>query len=138
MSKILYLVRGAPGSGKSTFCANYISHASHFEADMYFLKNGVYFFDRNKIKEAHAWCQGAVAREMYLTEHDGAITVSNTFTKLWELEPYIKLAHKHGFRVEIIHLCSMYGNRHGVPKDVVDVHLKGYEPHPLDTNLYDY
>ena len=49
MEKVLYIVRGIPGSGKSTFAKSL--GGTHFEADMFFMKNGEYKYDMFKNKE---------------------------------------------------------------------------------------
>ena len=56
LPKILTLVRGLPGSGKSTF-ANWIwNEYAVCEADKFFYdKEGNYNFDAIKLREAHEW-----------------------------------------------------------------------------------
>ena len=54
--KILYIVRGIPGSGKSTFAKRLVIHDFLVcEADKYFVdkETGEYNFDFTKIKDAH-------------------------------------------------------------------------------------
>ena len=48
MEKVLYIVRGIPGSGKSTFAKSL--GGTHFEADMFFMKDGEYKFDMFKFE----------------------------------------------------------------------------------------
>lgn len=50
--QLLTLIRGLPGSGKSTM-AKFIAgdtDAVHLEADMYFIKDGEYKFEQTQIK----------------------------------------------------------------------------------------
>ncbi len=54
MEKVLYIVRGIPGSGKSTFAKQLVG--ADFlvcEADKYFMVDGEYKFDATKLKQAH-------------------------------------------------------------------------------------
>jgi len=120
--KDLFLVRGLPGSGKSTL-AKIIANgtqSSHYEADMYFMQNGVYKFDPSRIKNAHAWCQDMVYMDMF----KGAprIVVSNTFTQEWEMQTYFDLAKEHGYQVFCIVVENRHGgvNEHGVPDETLD------------------
>jgi predicted kinase len=116
----MILIRGLPGSGKSTIARalwQSNSNMRHFEADMYHMKNGVYIFDTDKIKEAHKWCQDSTAEA--LSEGD-SVVVSNTFTQMWEMKPYIDLANKFGASLQIIECRGNFGNIHGVPKEVIE------------------
>lgn len=135
MSKELILLRGVPGSGKSTVAklmgAGGAGYA-HFEADMYFMEDGVYKFNPAKIKDAHAWCQNSVERAMLLNHTTGdnsVIIVSNTFTQEWEMEPYFKLAEKYGYNVFSLIVENRHGgeNTHGVPSEKVEVMKKRFE-----------
>ena len=64
MEKILYIARGLPSSGKSTFAKTL--GGTHFEADMFFMVDGEYKFDHTKLKEAHEWCRNGVNTAMIL------------------------------------------------------------------------
>jgi len=106
MEKILYIVRGVSGAGKSTFAKTL--GGKHYEADMYFIDpiSGEYKFDGSKIKLAHEWCQNRVEGGMVLNMDK--IVVSNTFTQEWELEKYFELAKKYGYKT----FCVIVENRH--------------------------
>jgi predicted kinase len=118
--KILYIVRGIPGSGKSTFAKQLTSNV--FEADHYFIDNeGNYNFDPSKIKDAHKDCQDNVryAMESSITK----IAVSNTSTQEWELQPYFELSEKYGYTVFSVVVENRHGgvNQHGVPEDKLQI-----------------
>ena len=124
--KILTLLRGLPGSGKSTFALNLVDHDFLVcEADKYFMVDGEYKFDGSKLKEAHESCRAKV--EMYM--HDSTmndqfyreIAVSNTFTQEWEMQPYYDLAKQYGYMVFTIIVENRHGgeNQHGVPSEAI-------------------
>ena len=125
MNKKLILLRGVPGCGKST-TAKLLGAGSpgyaHFEADMFFMENGVYNFNPSKLKDAHEWCKNSVEHAMLLnhtTGHNSVIIVSNTFTQDWEMEPYYDLAKNWDYTVFSLIVENRHGgvNEHGVPED---------------------
>ena len=119
MEKVLYIVRGVPGSGKTTLAKQLTSNV--FEADHYFYDNdGNYNFIPSEIKEAHKECQQFVGFAM--ESGIQKIAVSNTFTQEWEMEPYFELSKKYGFKVFTIIVENRHGgvNEHGVPEDKIE------------------
>ena len=128
MNGVLFLVRGLPGSGKSTFAEHIWNNYAVCEADKFFYdENGNYNFDGSKLKEAHAWCKNEV--ESRMIEHQNSegvyypeIAVSNTFTQEWELEDYFKLAEKYGYKVVSLIVENRHGgqNVHGVPEEKLE------------------
>jgi predicted kinase len=126
MEKVLYVVRGIPGSGKSTFAKTL--GGKHYEADMYFIDgSGNYNFDQTKIKDAHQWCQGMVKGDMILEYPK--IVVSNTFTQEWEMVPYLDMAKENGYLVFTIVVENRHGgvNQHGVPEDKIQMMKDRFE-----------
>ena len=124
MNKVLTLVRGLPGSGKSTFANLITNQFSVCEADKFFYdKEGNYNFDATKLRIAHQWCRNQVEIRMKDNEVNPQfypeIVVSNTFTQEWEMEEYYKLAEKYGYKVFSIIVENRHGgiNQHGVPAD---------------------
>ena len=115
MNKILYIVRGVPGSGKSTFAKSL--GCPVFEADMFFMKDGVYKFEADKLKMAHNWC--AIQTQKAMVDDVPKIAVSNTFTQEWEMETYNKLSEENGYMVFSVIVENRHGgvNEHGVPED---------------------
>jgi len=127
MGKNLYIVRGLPGSGKSTFARSIAKPYQIFEADQYFMKRGKYTFDMSKLKDAHDDCKQRVARRMrenlFNSIFFNNIVVSNTFTKEWEMKFYRNIARRYGYKVHTIIVENRhYGtNIHGVPEDKLQV-----------------
>jgi len=124
MSGVLFLVRGLPGSGKTTFATSIWNDYAVCEADKFFYdKEGNYNFDPSKLKEAHDWCKQEVETRMIDHQNNGQyypeIAVSNTFTQEWEMEDYFKLAEKYGYKVVSLIVENRHGgqNVHRVPED---------------------
>ena len=60
-NKSLILIRGIPGSGKSTFAKSIMKKADGvkreiFDADQFFMKSGKYDWNPSKIADAHKDC----------------------------------------------------------------------------------
>lgn len=115
----LFIVRGLPGSGKSTFAKLLVNRQrakEHFEADMYFMKDGVYQFDIKRIGAAHEWCY----REVEAALWSGVdVVVSNTFTRATEMEDYLILTEKQHWPVEVWECCGSFQNVHDVPEETL-------------------
>jgi predicted kinase len=109
----IVLIRGVPGSGKTTKAKTEYANHQLVEADMFFETDGVYKYDRNKIKDAHKWCQDTA--EQWL-EMGYDVVVANTFTRVWEMQPYLGM----GYPVKVIEATGNYGNAHGVPSEIVE------------------
>ena len=134
MSGILFLVRGLPSSGKTSFATHIWNEYAVVEADQYFYdKEGNYNYDPSKIKDAHAWCKNEV--EIRMSDHQinnqfyPEIAVSNTFTQKWEMEDYFKLAEKYGYKVVSLIIENYHGgkNVHGVPDDKIEIMRNRFE-----------
>jgi predicted kinase len=125
-NKVLYIVRGCPGAGKSTFAKSL--NCPVFEADMFFVNSqGIYNFDYTKIKDAHAWCQEMAEDHMFNQEEK--IAVSNTFTQEWEMKVYYDMAKTYGYTVFSVIVENRHGgeNSHGVPEDKVQIMKDRFE-----------
>ena len=121
--KEIFLLRGLPGSGKSTLEKSL--GGIHIEADQFFMIEGEYKFDASKLKEAHNNCLTRVKSYMYIyssKDTSERLIVSNTFTQEWEMKPYFELAEKNGYRVYSLIVENRHGgiNEHGVPVDKLE------------------
>lgn len=121
----LFLIRGLPGSSKSTKARQIIYDAwregdynyIHLEADMFFLDyNGVYKFDPLKIRNAHEWCFNSA--RIFLNQGYNVV-VSNTFTQKWEYQKYIDYTKENSIPCEVIVCKGKFQNIHGVPEEVI-------------------
>ena len=119
----LILLRGLPGSGKTTLSKIILQLRSTDEpevlsADDFFEdKEGDYNFDATKLKEAHNYCQFRCSERM--RQQKAKIVVANTFTQEWEMDEYFKMAERYNYRVHTVIVENRHGNEniHGVPED---------------------
>ena len=118
----LILLRGLPGSGKTTLAKIILQLRSTDEpeilsADDFFEdKEGEYNFDPTKLKEAHNYCQFRCSERM--RQQKARIVVANTFTQEWEMDEYFKMAERYNYRVHTVIVENRHGNEnvHGVPE----------------------
>jgi hypothetical protein len=126
MEKKFYIVRGLPGSGKSTFAKSL--GGVHYEADMFFMdENSEYKFDGSKLSDAHNWCRHKVMDAM--KDGEPIVVVSNTFTREWEMEPYILLGKELGYKIFVAIVENHHGgkNTHGVPENTIEIMRDRFE-----------
>lgn len=118
----LYLIRGLPGSGKSTFAQELACglDCSHFEHDKYlYTDEGEYLWTEKRMAYAYRQC----LRDTEATMVDGEpVVVSNVFPTAKSLKNYRKLAEKYGYRVTYIVVENRRGgvNIHDVPQESLD------------------
>lgn len=146
MGNKLYVVRGLPGAGKSTFAKRLQGYLGgegrclHIEADMFHVgADGVYRYVLENAEAAHRWCFEGV-RAGLLGGKD--VVVSNTSLSLEYLMPYVELGKECGVGVEVILVKGSYPNVHEVPEDVL-VEMRGmFEVYPgekvVDNDLFAY
>lgn len=144
--KILYILRGLPGSGKSTLCQQMLSFnngvGAIFSTDDYFLTPGTkkgkpnYAFDPSKLSEAHAWNEGRA-----LEAFQGGITpvfIDNTHVARWEARFYLVYGLRYGYQVVFLEPQTKWWlerdlkemakrNSHGVTLEKLERMLSNWE-----------
>jgi predicted kinase len=131
MKKLLLLI-GTPGSGKSTLAKKIKSenpefvNANIWEADMFFIDiNGNYKWNPKFIGTAHSWCKSKVSADMIAGKN---VIVSNTNLTRFERKPYIELAKKYGYEVEVYTCTGNFQNVHNVPNETIERMKKKFQP----------
>lgn len=114
MNPIFIILRGQPGSSKTTFAETLSKLGSfvHLETDFYFYQDGIYKFDPNKLKENHVKCFGDFK---IAVERGSNIILANTNIKKSWYSNYKAHAEAAGYMVFEVLMCGNYQNTHGVP-----------------------
>lgn len=115
--KKLYICRGLPGAGKTTYArvlAPLVVEPDLFRYDA----DNKYVFDSDRnaevIDKAKRLCEYAM-RELKMP----CLAVTSVFTAIDHFLPYVRLAHKHGYAVTVIECRDQYENAHNVPDRVI-------------------
>ena len=108
---VMVLLRGMPGSGKSTFAAELTYHAMLHKysckvasADHWFERLDGYVFEREELANAHANCEAVAEHAMRHQTH--IVIIDNTNIPLKDFRCYLQLAERFGYRTQVIQfLC---------------------------------
>lgn len=124
--KNILILRGVPGSGKSTFCDLIAEPKTICCADDYHMKGGVYCFAVEAMGRAHKHCRDTFDTALA----DPAIKniiVANTNIKPKDWKYYLDKAKEAGIMVSFAIMENRHGgvNQHGVPEAVLARHEEG-------------
>jgi predicted kinase len=120
----LILLRGLPGSGKSSLAALLSESGKYpvFSIDNYFTDpvTGTYTFDPYKNHLAYKQCEEQT--EAALKNGIPKVFVDNTFTIEWELEPYFKMASLCNYELFVVTVENRHGgsNTHGISNEQLE------------------
>jgi len=154
----LILLRGVSGAGKSTVAELFID-ATILSTDDFFMQkewcticddgepvdaicnrdHNKYIFDANSLVENHMKCTAKAEQAMDVATRmidnsainavKHTLVIHNTFTKQWEMTPYLILAEKYGYTVHTIIVENRHESKsiHDVPQASVDAQRDRFE-----------
>jgi predicted kinase len=130
MKLTLIILRGLPGSGKTTL-AELLSENKWpvFSIDDYFTDplTKKYSFDFSKNHLAYKACQDKTEEAMQTGTEK--IFLHNTFTLEWEMEPYFILAEKYQYKLHILTVENRHHskNKHDIPQEQIQKMAEKYK-----------
>lgn len=93
--KVMYIMRGLPGSGKTTMARTLSKYV--YATDDFWMKDGEYVFNIERLKGAHRWNVNRVAD--VLKEGVSPVVVDNTNLEPRDIKPYLLLAMEYDYSV---------------------------------------
>ncbi|XP_064501581.1 NEDD4-binding protein 2-like 2 isoform X7 [Pseudopipra pipra] len=135
--KFLLILRGLPGSGKSTLSRILLGQSCDgivFSTDDYFRQQDGYTYNAAQLGDAHDWNQKRAKQAM--EQGRSPVIIDNTNTQAWEMKPYVEVALEKGYRVEFHEPDTWWKfdpeelekrNKHGVTREKIAQMLERYE-----------
>jgi predicted kinase len=124
--KVLFILRGVPGCGKSTVAQEIAK--KHFTAtgdviccaDDYHMVDGEYKWKAENQGYAHKACQNKC--EFLMKANSPRIIIANTNTTNKEMKPYAEMANFYGYTVFYLVVENRHGGKdaHNVPEDSLE------------------
>ncbi|KAM3933974.1 NEDD4-binding protein 2-like 1 isoform 1-T1 [Leptodactylus fuscus] len=144
-SRHLYLLRGLPGSGKSSLARKLkrdFPSALVLSTDDYFLMDdGSYIYNPDLLQDAHRWNQKRARKAM--NRGKTPIIIDNTNIVAWHMKPYAVMALENGYGVIFLEPSTHWKfnvrelarrNSHGVPLEKIQRMKDAYQ-HNVTFNM---
>jgi predicted kinase len=142
--KKLVIMRGLPGSGKSTYVRTNFSDAVICSADNFFMCDGQFVYEASRVGEAHEQCKLRALEA--LSSNEALVIIDNTNSRYWEYEFYLALARVFGYDSVVIDLFDggltdeelVARNIHGVPLVHIQRMRERWEQHKATQRLFGF
>lgn len=124
--KLLYIIRGVPGSGKTTLAHLLVGQENTYEADQFMVDEaGNYKFDGARLPIAHRECfESLLVAMMHGVPR---LAVANTFVRKEHYFPFVTIAEEYGYNVSIITMNNRFRSVHNVPEATVERMIRQFE-----------
>ncbi|XP_029501770.1 NEDD4-binding protein 2-like 1 [Oncorhynchus nerka] len=142
----IIILRGLPGSGKTTVARNILEmygSGEAFSTDDYFRVDGkMVGFRDTSLNKAHVWNRNRVLQAIKNKVHP--IVIDNTNLQKWEVWPYVRMAFRRGYWIEfqdlpVLPLEILNRRCPKIPMEVLERMNEGYEPvKKIWDVIYDY
>mmetsp|Transcript_12638 Transcript_12638/g.11186 ORF Transcript_12638/g.11186 Transcript_12638/m.11186 type:complete len:142 (+) Transcript_12638:32-457(+) len=131
--KFCFIMRGIPGSGKSTVAKKIAGEEGVIHStDNYFVnEEGEYVFDGSKIKRNHEKNYSAFVQS--IEDGQETVIVDNTNTQEFEYKKYATYATEAGYVVSYVTIPFISAeeaaerNTHGVPAEAIERMMKRWK-----------
>ena len=130
--KVAYIMRGVPGSGKSTIAKQLAGdNGSVHSTDDFFYVDGEYRFNPECLREYHDLNFEAFRNN--LNNGVPVIILDNTNTRRWHFERYVEAAESTGYLVALVVLphpapeVAAQRTIHKVPAHAIQRMIEGWE-----------
>jgi len=145
MQQTLYIIRGLPGSGKTTLANKIVeaniqqnNNAILVEADQFFTvttpKGEEYYFDRRLLGAAHDECFGRAMRYLF---NGYTVCVANTFSTQREINRYYQGIKRAGIECDfrVVRCRGEHKSVHGVPARTIERMQQRWQDWPTETTF---
>lgn len=113
----LVLIRGLPGSGKTTLAKKEYPDHTLVEADIWRMTKNGYAYDADDNKRAHDWCFLEAERQLRLGRD---IVVTGIYVTRIGVMGYKTLAAKYNAAFVVREVKGKHKSEHGVPKSEME------------------
>lgn len=137
----LVIIRGVPGSGKTTFAKKCFHDYQYFDADSFFTdESGNYNFIPSLASKAHHTCFQNVKLALQKKQN---VVVANTFILAPDVDYYISQLHTIATSIRIFCMKTSFKSIHDVPLHIMERFYRTFEIYPNEiiidsSNIYTY
>lgn len=149
--RVMVVMRGAPGSGKSHLARSIIDQTMNGDYENHIFSTDDFFYDKRQKKyvfnpefldTAHTANQAKVGQRAI--NGWSPIIVDNTNIKLWEMVPYVRDGVKNGYLIKMLEPNTAWArtagkltlkNKHNVPRHSIERMLCNFESSTLEEFL---